>query len=83
MIKAEVCVETLQLYTGVLKDVHEVLGYAVCYFHRKVLAFSLSLLYMHGLEYTIDHEYTYIDCFGGSDALVDTYVDWYASRVPM
>jgi len=44
---------------------------------------TAALPHMHGLECRIDHEHTYINCFGGSDALVDTYVDWYASRVPM
>ena len=55
--------------------------YAGC--TEKLLASSHSLLHMHGLAYAINHEFTHINCFGGSDAFVDTYVDRYASRVPM
>jgi len=83
MIKAGVCAERLQLYTGLLKDVHEVLGYLLCWFHRKTVTFLTSKLHMRGLDCTINNEFTYIDCFGGSDAFVDTYVHRYASRVPM
>lgn len=34
MIKARVCVERMHLYTGVLKDVVEVLGHVICCLHR-------------------------------------------------